>query len=587
MMPPPRPDPRPAQRPHRASSAALVLLATLPPACAPYDPPRLLELQRLVDRAERPVDLAGAPLGNADATSIEDATRDLLAQGDAAPAAASDGPAAVSLDDLRVTVLRNNLDLRVVDFGPRIAGESLDAERAKFDAVFVAGASYLDADLPTGSSTLLGISSPDPALSGRSGVFTEPSQDREQFKADVGVDVPLPTGGRIGVREEVEIDDKQAGRLESTEDLSALSFSLSQPLLRGAGVAVNTASIRLAQLDTGIAAARARLTAIRVLADAEKAYWRLYAAQRTRDVRRQQRDLASENLTLLRRRIEAGDAPAVDRFAAELALAQQVEAVVIAETLVRLRARDLSRVLNRPDLPVGDPRELTLTSEPRLSRYVLDAEALAGRAEDERLDLLEIETQLAADAIRVDLARNAELPLFLVDFRFGLGERDGTIASGFAESLGFDHPSATIGARASIPVTNAAAEANARRAILSRAQRLATREQKRLAVRQEVFDAVDVVEQNWRRILAARQNVIAAAANYQAEQSLFTEGLRTAQDVLLALQQLGAAREKEVAVVAEYQSAQIDLAYATGVLLGYAGAEFIPSAPPASDPPDR
>ena len=91
-----------------------------------------------------------------------------------------------------------------------------------------------------------------------------------------------------------------------------------------------------------------------------------------------------------------------------------------------------------------------------------------------------------------------------------------------------------------------------------------------------------MLEQNWQRILAARQNVIAAGANYEAEQRLFREGLRTAQDVLVALQQLGKARQKEVKVIAAYQAAQIDLAYATGSLLGYAGTEITPEPADAS-----
>ena len=42
----------------------------------------------------------------------------------------------------------------------------------------------------------------------------------------------------------------------------------------------------------------------------------------------------------------------------------------------------------------------------------------------------------------------------------------------------------------------------------------AARNQRELASRQEVFDALDVLDQNWQRILAARQNVIVSGVMF-------------------------------------------------------------------------
>lgn len=600
--------------------------------CVPFEAPLETPVRRLTDEASAPLDTDGASIGTPEDRTVEDAARDFLrerSEGDRSedgdtdgtpgtPALAGEPPAqptdgdgtagtdetpgaagaqpaegaedesdpddprasgavALTLADVRTSVLEGNLRIRVARFDPRLADEALNAERAKFDATITASASYTDAEKPTGNTTLFGLSSDDPALSGARGGFTELEQDREKLESGVGLRIPLPTGGRVGLRQSFEIDDKSAVGVSSTEDRAATRFSISQPLLRGAGVRVNTASIRIARLDRGTSEAETKLTTIRLLASAEKAYWRLWAAQRVLDVQREQLDLARENLRLVRELIREGASPAVARFGAELAVAQQLEGLVVAETQVRLRARELSRLLNRPDLPVGEPAEIETATDPLLQRYELDRDALIERAFAERLELLRLELELAADALRVDLARNRTLPVFALDFEFGLGDRRGTIASAFADSFDFENPTLTIGGRAEIPLTNNAAEARLRRTVLGRMQRLASRDRQRLAVRQEVHDAADVLEQNWQRILAARQNVIAATGNYEAEQRLFVDGLRTAQDVLIALQQLGSARQREVRVIAEYQAAQIDLAFATGVLLGHSGAELGPS----------
>ncbi len=562
------------------------LAASFASGCVPYDAPVSHRLQRLIDEAGEPP--RSLPLASRDPTSLEDATTAFIERDDALANRSDDIDARVlSIDDLRLTVIENNLDLRVAAFGPRLAEESLNAERAKFDAVFVADVSYADQDLPTGNSNIFSITSNDPALDKGSGIFTETEIDREVFKGGAGVGVPLPTGAEVGVKQTVEIDDKSGSGLRSSEDRAGTVFSISQPLLRGGGVAVNTASIRLARLGVGVEAAKNKLTLIRVLANSEKAYWRLYAAQRQLDVQREQLALAIENLGVVEQLIGEGLTPPVERFAAELAVAQQREAMIVAETAVRLRSRDLARTLNRADLPLGDPEAVRVASDPALVRYMIDADSLAERALEERLELLELELKLAADAVKIDLAENATLPVFVVDFQYGLGDRSSTIGSSLAGSYDFDNPKWAIGARAEIPITNDAAEARYRRSLLSRLQRTATREQKRLAIRQEVFDAADVLEQNWQRILAARLSVIAAGANYDAEQRLFREGLRNAQDVLVALQQLGKARMNEVKVIAAYQVAQIDLAYASGTLLGYAGTEIAPEPTATPDTAPR
>ena len=559
----------------RAAPAIAAVSALALAGCVPFEAPVSHRLQRLIDSAGEAPDRRGVPLAERDPTSVDDATDAFIeremARADAAPDGSGSTP--ITVDALRLSVITNNLDLKVAEVAPRIAGETLDAERAKFDAVFVADVSYADLDLPPGNSTLFGLSSNDPLLDKASAILTEAEQDREVFKGGAGVVAPLPTGAKVGVKQTVEIDDKSGSGLRSSEDRAGTVFSISQPLLRGGGVDVNTASIRLARLGVGTEAAKAKLTLIRVLASAEKAYWRLYAAQKLLEVQREQLGLAIENRDLVLQLIEEGLTPPVERFAADLAVAQQLEGMVITETAVRLRARDLSRILNREDLPVGDPARIRVASDPVLSRYLVDPDALAERALAERLELLEVELKLAADAIKIGLAENAALPVFVVDFEFGLGDRSSTIGSSVANSFEFDNPQWAIGARAAIPITNDAAEARVRRSMLERLRTTATREQKRLKIRQEVYDAADVLEQNWQRILAARQNVIAAGANYEAEQRLFREGLRTAQDVLVALQQLGKARQKEVGTIAAYQVAQIDLAYATGTLLGYAGTE--------------
>jgi len=119
-----------------------------------------------------------------------------------------------------------------------------------------------------------------------------------------------------------------------------------------------------------------------------------------------------------------------------------------------------------------------------------------------------------------------------------------------------------------VPIGNQAAESRLRRALLSRTQRLASRDQEAAQVRQEVLVAVDQLETNWQRILAARERVISAARVVDAEIRQFNQGLRTSTDVLDAQTRLADARLSEITAITEYQIAQVDIAFATGTVLG-------------------
>lgn len=481
----------------------------------------------------------------------------------------------MSVADLRVQVLRNNLDLNVIALDPAIARTAISEEQAKFDAVFFGGVGYKKENPPRLDGDTVEFSSTNKDLDKQVVKMTDVEQTKDALDFDAGIEVPLPTGGKAKLRNVFE-DARKLEPVSSEQYVSGLKFSLSQPLLRGAGVDANVASIRLARLNEQATSAKTRLSAIRTLALAEKVYWNLYAAGRALEIRTQQYNIAYDNLELVRRRVSQGLSPQIEIIRAEVGVTGRLETLIMAETQFRLQQRDLKRILNTPELDIDSATSVSVTSPPQLVRLVLDREPLVQAALANRMEMLELELNLAADAIRLDLARNQALPLFVIDFDYGILDRQGSLGTAWQGMWDFDNTGFAVGIRGEIPLTNEARKARVRRALLSRSQRLATRKQREIAIRQEVCDTLDVLEQNWQRVLAARQNVIVSGVNYEAELRQFREGLRTMLEVLQALTLLGDAQLKEVQAVLAYQVAQIDLAFATGTLLGYAGVGLEP-----------
>lgn len=73
--------------------------------------------------------------------------------------------------------------------------------------------------------------------------------------------------------------------------------------------------------------------------------------------------------------------------------------------------------------------------------------------------------------------------------------------------------------------------------------------------------------------------MLAAARTYEAEQRQFDAGSRTSTDVLDAAARLADAQSSEIRAIADYQIAQVDLAFATGTVLGQGQVEFSPLDP--------
>ena len=121
--------------------------------------------------------------------------------------------------------------------------------------------------------------------------------------------------------------------------------------------------------------------------------------------------------------------------------------------------------------------------------------------------------------------------------------RFGRIAGQSIElTRGHNTPQWSLALTAEIPIGNSVANAQLHRAIVERVQRLATRAQRALAIRQEVYNAVDQFNQNWQRILAVRNEAVLAGRTCRSEHRQFELGVRTSTDFLLAAASLAAAQ---------------------------------------------
>ncbi|MAY74634.1 MAG: hypothetical protein CMJ31_08000 [Phycisphaerae bacterium] len=468
------------------------------------------------------------------------------------------------IEQARAAVLENNLDLRVALINPAIAAETLNEEEGRFDSVLFANAQVNDNDAAVATALEAGESQ---------SIFVSP-----------GLRVPLRTGGTFQVSAPFtrRVTDNQFTFLNPNYSQD-VEFSLSHPLLRGAGRRATMYQVRVADLDRQASEARTKLEVIRQVAAADRAYWRLYAAREELLVRLQQYELAFEQRERAQRRFDAGAVAEIEIFRAESGAADRIEQIIRADNNVLLQQRELKRLLNIPGLDVDTEVDIVTSSDPDPVPYLLDGSALADEAMAQRMELLEIELNLARDAATVAFSENQALPLLSLDYTYrvdGLGQNFEEAVRVASENR---FESWQLGVTAEIPLGNQQRKAAVERAVLTRLQRLATQSARRQTIRKEVLDAVDTIESGWQRIRAAQEAVRLNTRTLEAETRQFNVGRSNSIDVLDADANLAQARLTEIQAVVDYQIAQIDLAFATGTLLGASKIEWGPLDPRRGD----
>ncbi|HEV2295449.1 MAG TPA: TolC family protein [Tepidisphaeraceae bacterium] len=475
----------------------------------------------------------------------------------------------LSIYEARQIALQNNLDLRVDLFNPSIVRENINQEEARFESLFTGTIDYGKSDSPSANQ------------------ITEQLEGSQSERLGVrpGVRVPLRTGGAIDVGVPISrFESDSPSALLNPAYTSDLAVTLTQPLLRGAGTYVNTQGIRVAFYAYQQAQARTKLSVIAVLTDVDRVYWRLYAAREALKVRVAEYDLAVAQLERAQALVRGGALPEVEILRAQAGVADAVEQVIIAENFVRDRQRELKRILNAPGLDIGGPTTLVIATDPRPIYYRVDPDLMIERAMIGRMDLLDLELELARDTSEIHVARNDLLPLVSLQYTYNINGLGGSMGDAFDELRDSDFVDHRLGVSVDVPIGNAAARSRLRQSMLARMQTLATVEQRELAIRQEVLNAIDQLEATWQRILAARQRVIAESRVLEAEIRQFEQGLRTSTEVLEAQTRLANARLSEISAVTEYQIAQVDIAFATGTVLGASRVLWEPALLPRTRP---
>jgi outer membrane protein len=468
-------------------------------------------------------------------------------------ATSSEGPLKVTIEEAVLLTLKNNQALKVEQFTTPITRTFEDQERAVFFPVLNGLAQYSQDRALTPSRATAG--------------FIEDGQSDALVGA--GIEKFFPTGTTLSVNVS---GDKTWSDFYSDLYASRVGFSITQAMLRGAGTAVNLATLQQAQITTQISEYEFRGFAQNLVAEVEATYWDYALAQRQIRIFEESLKVAEQQLSDIEEMISVGRLAETEMVAAQAEIATQRQGLIAAQGSMETTRLRLLKLLNPGGSGLWD-RDVVLTQKPILPEArlapVKDHVDIALRW---RPDLNQAKLGARRDDLEIVKTKNGLLPK--MDFFISLGK------TGYADSFGSsvsnitgDYYEVLAGVTFQYPIKNRNARARYQRSVLFKDQALEAVSNLEQLIELEVRSAyIDVAN--------AREQVSASTASRKLQEEklrIETERLKVGRSTAFLVSQaqrdLLSSQIAEVRAVANYLKALVALYTLEGSLLERRGIE--------------
>lgn len=489
-----------------------------------------------------------------------------------------DGHLELSLRGYLELVLANNTEIAIQKLSIESPKNAITRALARFDPTVVASFRSTRSTSPT-SDALAGATTLNQ--------LTQPLNFSYQQTLDTG------TSYNIGFSGNKRSTNNEFATVNPSLNAS-MNFTVTQPLLRNFGRYANRITVMIAQSRLKSSGYNLENQLLRLLAQAEIAYWSVIDARENLRVSEEALNLSEALLARSRRELELGAISPLDIYQPEENRANREIFVTqarfrLAQTLDSLR-RQLGADLD-PDFR-HVPLVLTAEVLPPAEEDTIDPEAMVEVAYRMRPDLRSALQNLNVDDLSYESARNAlkpDLSLSLSYTSAGLGgtvfERSdvfgqrstivNTIPGGLGDALnqvfGFDFPTYGLTLSLRLPIRDRRAIADLADAAVSKRMNTLRARSTAQTIRLEVLNAVNQVESSKARVKLAQTSLDFSQKRVDAEQKKYDLGVTTIYFLLDAQNSLAASQSELVTQAAQYRRNVTTMLRVTGQLLEQRG----------------
>lgn len=329
---------------------------------------------------------------------------------------------AVSLADAAVRALQHNLDITISRHTKESRLADITIEQSKFDPTLSLNGQYNRTVNPLNR----------PIFGGTGGALNQITLfDQRTHAVTVDANTNLITGGNIDVNyspQRNSINQSVAeGFLFNPAWTGGLSFTMTQPLLRNAGVAINKTFISIAQNNAVVEQHVFRDRVMTVVASVEQTYWELVFANENLKVAQAALKAAEELLATNREKAKVGVMTLVDVLQAETAVASRVEQTLLAEKAIRDQEDQLRRLLNPGEESLRQDVRLTPVDGPVTVLEPLSLQEPIDTAIAQRPEITQAKKNIESGELNKQFARNQLLPTLSLQGTVGLAGLGGRL----------------------------------------------------------------------------------------------------------------------------------------------------------------
>lgn len=461
----------------------------------------------------------------------------------------------VSLADAALRALKNNLDISISRQTKESRLTDIVVEQAKFDPTLSVNGQYNRTVNPLNR----------PVFGGTGGNLNEITTfDQRNQSVTLDATTNLLTGGNVDLNyspSRTNVNQNVAtGFLFNPAWTGGLALTLTQPLLRNAGIDVTKTFIRIAQNNATVEEHVFRDRVLTVLATVEQTYWEVVFSNENLKVAEAALKAAQELLASNRAKAKAGVMSIVDVLQAEAAVASRVEQVLVAEKSIRDQEDQLRRLLNPGEEELRLDIRLTPKDQPVVALEPISLQEAIDIAFEQRPEIVQAKKNVETSDINTKFAKNQLLPTLSFQGTMGMAGLGKDYPDSVNRNFSGDFYNYGAGLVLSYPLGNRSAWSTySRRQIEGK-----NAEASLVSVRQQIIvgvkEAVRRVQTDFKRIETTRSARIMAEKQLQAEQERLKVGLSTTRFVLDFQRDLATAQGNELRAIVDYNKSLSNLA---------------------------
>ncbi len=480
----------------------------------------------------------------------------------------------LSLDEAIRIALANAEVIRVVAgntvassgetiYGPAIQNTAIDQSRATFDPVLQSNNTFFRDNQPQGVIVNTGPPA-EVQIQGRA---------QNGFQSSTGVAQQLANGATVATNVNVAQDRfYYSGLALNPQTGTNVTMSVTQPLLNGAGVAVNYAPILIARIDTERSFFQMKDSVQQMVLSVILTYWNLSYAQLDCWARRQQVQQGEEALERAQARLDAGLGHEGDVAQARVSLEGFRATLVSSEANLLNQEAVLRNLLG---LPPPDERRIVTSTGPITTRLQNDWDWILQLAGQYRPDIIELKLVLEADQQSLLQAKNQALPTLNAGALYRWNGLEGTTPDAtHLSASGF--PEWEAGINFSVPLGLRLGRATVRQQELTLMQDRANLQQAMHSASHVLAGSYRNLTQYYQQFDAYRRMREAAQLNLQQQMADYLSGRNTLYlTVLQAVTDWGTAVTSEYQALISYNTELARLEQHTGTILETHGVRFV------------